>query len=407
MHLDRNFRRIMVVLLAGLLIGAIISVWFFRTAKPEIKSGWWVVGYLPGYSQDADGGISYMAPADWKTVTHVIHNAALPKPDGSLDTEANKVSPLNRRNAILTAHEASIPILFGVGGWGETYQTVVNDPVLRQTLIRNILAVVDEGYDGVDIDFEPVVAWGKEAEGNPGYEAFIQELHRALLNRKTPLLEQALLTVAVGYRERALIARLQDQLDMINLMLYDQAGVMSGITWHDSALYDGGYTYPSTGELVSSVDRFVRLCLDAGINAQKLNLGINLETRLWVGGEGTSTGGVSMPRQTWTKPPKHFMTDSVPQESYAELLDKYYSPEYYHWDDKAKVPYLQIDKPGSQDDMFISFNDEKSVVEKIKYMQEKSMGGIMLWHLGMDYRPLQPDGKRRPIIQAIRNELSR
>ena len=114
-----------------------------------------------------------------------------------------------------------------------------------------------------------------------------------------------------------------------------------------------------------------------------------------------------MPRQTWTKPPKHFMTDSVPQESYAELLDKYYSPEYYHWDDKAKVPYLQIDKPGSQDDMFISFNDEKSVVEKIKYMQEKSMGGIMLWHLEMDYRPLQPDGKHRPIIQVIRNELSR
>jgi GH18 family chitinase len=151
----------------------------------------------------------------------------------------------------------------------------------------------------------------------------------------------------------------------------------------------------------------VTACLNAGVPASKLGMGISLETRLWIGGSGTDTGGASKPLQTWTTAPKHFMTASgVPQDSYSELLDKYYKPENAHWDDKAKVPYLSIDKPGSAEDMFISYNDERSVAEKIKYMQEMGMGGLMLWTLEKDYRPSQPAGQRRPIMKAIRQSLN-
>jgi chitinase len=364
----------------------------------------WVTGYLPGFNQGPNGEINYMEPIDWKTVTDVIHNAALPNPDGSLDVAQNSVGPVNRKAAIKIAHDAGVPILFGIMGGMDRYQPLVDSPKLRAVLIQNLLTVMDEGYDGLDIDFEPIVAWGKE--DNSGYEAFINELHAAMQAKKTPLLKRPMLTIAAGYRESKVLARLQDKLDQINLMAYDQSGTMQDITWHDSALYDGGYKYPSSGKPVISVDYAVTACLNAGVPASKLGMGISLETRLWIGGSGTDTGGVSKPLQTWTTAPKHFMTASgVPQDSYSGLLDKYYKPENAHWDDKAKVPYLSIDKPGSAEDMFISYNDERSVAEKIKYMQEMGMGGLMLWTLEKDYRPSQPAGQRRPIMQAIRQSL--
>lgn len=365
----------------------------------------WVTGYLPGFNQGANGEIAYMEPIDWKTVTHVIHNAALPNPDGSLDVTQNSVGPVNRKAAIKAAHDAGVPILFGIMGGMDKYQRLVDSPKIRSVFIQNLLTIMDEGYDGLDIDFEPIVAWGEE--DNPGYEDFINELHTALQSKKTPLLGRPLLTIAAGYRENKLLARLQSKLDQINLMVYDQSGTMQDITWHDSALYDGGYKYPSSGEPVISVDSAVRACLDAGIPASKLGMGISLETRLWIGGSGTETGGATKPFQTWSTAPKHFMTaKGVPQDSYAQLLDKHYKPEYAHWDDKAKVPYLSIDKPGTIDDMFVSYNDERSVAEKIKYMQEIGMGGLMLWTLEKDYRPAQPVGQRRPIMQTIRQSMN-
>jgi spore germination protein YaaH len=368
------------------------------------KGKYWVTGYLPGYNQGPNGEIAYMTALDWKTVTHVIHNAALPNVNGSLDMATNSVGPVNRQAAIKAAHDAGVPILFGIMGGKGRYQGLVDNPTLRTALIQNLLAVMDEGYDGLDIDFEPIVNWG--ADANPGYEAFINELHTAMQGKKTPLRDRPLLTIAVLYWEKNLVARLQDKLDQINIMAYDQSGTMQGITWHDSALYDGGNTYPSTGNPVMSVDYYLSVWLGAGIPASKLGLGVSLESRLWIGGDGASTGGVTAPMQIWTAAPKHFMTSSgVPQPSYAQLLDQYYKPENAYWDDGAKVPYLSFDNPGSANDMFISYNDERSVATKIAYMKARTLGGLMLWTLEKDYRPLQPPDKQRPIMQTIRQGL--
>lgn len=374
-------------------------------AEPSLKQDtYWVTGYLPGYNQNPDGKIAYMTTLDWKTVTHVIHNAAMPNPDGTLDTRSNSVGQNNRKVAIQTAHEADVPILFSILGGISVYQGVVDNPDSRSTLIKNLLAIMDEGYDGLDIDLEPIVKWGEEE--NPGYETFINELHTALQSKQTRAGKRPLLTIAASYREGKLLARLHHKLDQINIMTYDQSGTPQGIVWHDSPLYDGDYRYPSTGKPVISTDQFVKSLLNAGIPANKLGMGISLETRMWIGGKGTTTGGATTPLQTWTSPPAHFWTASVPSPSYGQLMDNYYKPENAHWDEAARVPYLSFDNPGSANDMFISYNDERSVAEKIHYMQNMGMGGLMLWTLEKDYRPSQPLEKQRPIMQAIRQNLA-
>ena len=365
----------------------------------------WVTGYLPGYTQDWNGAIPYLRSIDWQTMTHVIHHSVLPNADGSLDSDTNGLTAVRRQAAIKAAHDQGIPIVLGLSGWDTRYRNVLANTALRATFLNQVLGLLNEGYDGVDVDFEPIVRWGEEE--NPDYEAFINELHTALQSRTSALLKRApLLTVSAIYREHTLLARLQNKFDQINIMAYDQSGTMQGITWHDSALYSAGYTYPSTGQAVVSVDAYINACLAAGIPASKLGLGMSLETRLWIGGDGTTTGGAVLPYQTWTTAPRHFMTDSsVLKESYATLLDKYYDPAHAYWDEGAKVPYLSFDRDGSANDMFISYNDERSIQEKLKYMRAKGLGGMMLWHLQYDYRATKSGDDQHSIISTVRNAL--
>jgi hypothetical protein len=36
-------------------------------------------------------------------------------------------------------------------------------------------------------------------------------------------------------------------------------------------------------------------------------------------------------------------------------------------------------------------------------MRKAGLGGLMIWSMQLDYRPEQPEGKRRPIMEAIRS----
>lgn len=359
----------------------------------------WVTGYIPAYAQAGGGLIPFMEPADWKMLTHAVHNSMTVEPDGSLNPAPNHITPENRAAAIREAHQQGVPLLLGISGWITTYQAAVDNPDARKKLVQGVVAIMQEGYDGVDVDLEPLTEWGKEKEGNPGYVAFINELHAAIQPYKPPLAPRPLLMVAIMGRDCVAVKGLEDKFDQINLMLYDMAGTWEDMTWHDSALYSGKDVYAGTSKSVASVDREVKSCQGVGLSRSKLGLGVNLETRLWI-------GGVSEPRQTWSEKPRHYMTSpGVPKESYAILLQKYYQPEYYHWDESARVPYLKIDKPDDAEDMFVSFNDERSVAEKVQYMQGMGLGGLMLWSMQLDYRPDQPEGQRRPIMQAIREAL--
>ena len=365
----------------------------------------WVTGYVPGYEQTPNGDMPYMSDAQWQLLTHAIHNSAIVKADGGLDFDGNSLQPERRQAAIRIAHQHNVPILFGVSGWISTYQGVLDNAKTRQLLLDNIVKVMREGYDGVDLDLEPLTQWGQEAAGNPSYVTFAQELRKAMQGYKPPLADHPLLMTSIMGRDCVALKSISNQFDQINLMLYDLSGTSQDMTWHDSALYSGKggkETYPGTDVPLTSVDYYTQNCLKAGLPAGKMGLGINLETRLWI-------GNVTQPRQAWgvlAAKPRHYMTaQGVPQESYTVLLSKYYDPKKYHWDDEAKVPYLAIDNAGTAQDMFISFNDERSVAEKVRYQQQHRLGGVMIWNMSLDYNPQQSGAAQHPIMTAIGKTL--
>jgi chitinase len=216
---------------------------------------------------------------------------------------------------------------------------------------------------------------------------------RNALDKITP---RPLLTAAVK-REPFVFARLQDKFDQINIMTYSLSGPRPGwMTWHNAPIYNGGRRF-SRGTLVPSADGLVEDFISAGVKRDKLGIGIAFFGYVWSGGEGTPSGGVTVPGQRWTETP------TAKEVPYYQIMDKYFQSRYYRWDSDAKAAYLSIDNEGSSYDKFISFDDETSCREKVKYVREKGLGGVMIFELGGGWRPAA--GVPDSLLKAVRDSL--
>jgi chitinase len=347
-------------------------------AQPDIWVSAYYAGWMQGCSQTDTGGYLNPEDIDFSAVTHIIHFAIKPNADGTIDYVEDCIFPQNSETLVDVAHAAGKKVLISLGGWlSESAFLGATNDINRTKFINNLVNfMTNRGYDGIDIDWEPL-----SSSSVSQYATFITELKGALTSKNPPLV----LTAAVR-SQPLLFAQLQDEFDQINIMTYNLSGPWSGwITWHNAAIYDAGYIFPTTGKPVPSANGLVDQYINAGVDASKLGIGIAFFGHVWSGGTGTPTGGVTAPGQSWVVAPD--VQSYVP---YHEIMDTYYQPQYYRWDSAAQASYLSIDSLGSTNDKFISYDDETSCVEKIQYVKEKGLGGIMVFELGGGWRPAEP-----------------
>jgi len=360
----------------------------FCAVTVGVRAGLWNSAYYAGWMQ----GDLPAQQIDFSAVTHIIHFAVVPRIDGTLDTAANTVTAANSIDLIARAHTANVRVLISVGGENSArgFRGAASD-TKRSRFITNIVSFVrSRGYDGVDLDWEPL----DEADINQ-YAHLVNELRTAL----SAIAPRPLLTAAVG-SQPSLFASLQTQFDQINLMTYSFSGPWPGwTTWFDAPVFDGGYRFPGSDRLAPSADSLVNNFLSHGVAAGKLGIGISFYGRVWSGGNGTSTGGAALPRQSWTTAP--IVTDIA----YSAIMARYYQPSLYFWDTNAQAAYLSIDRPGSADDKFISYDDAAACRAKVAYAKRKGLGGLIIWELGGGYRAGQPAGQRDLLLQSVKQAL--
>jgi GH18 family chitinase len=130
------------------------------------------------------------------------------------------------------------------------------------TFAANLVKLLDAGYDGIDIDWEPM---------DKADEPAVVDLANRIRNAKP----RALLTIPIGEINVNLGADLSGYpaiaaaYDQLNIMSYGQAGAWSGWkSWHSSALYHTDSATPT------SIDSTVQLYLAAKVPAAKLGIGI-------------------------------------------------------------------------------------------------------------------------------------
>ena len=347
-----------------------------ESSEKAVKAPLWITAYYPGWEQHT------LPPGeiDFRALTHLVQFSVLPKTDGGLDWEKHGLDAKHVKETVRITHAAGRKILLCVGGADSApaFRTVLKEDRRAGFVQTLVEAVRAHGYDGLDIDMEPV-----EVRDGATYVLFIHEL-RVALKHSNP---DALLTAAVADLPGT-FAGMQDQFDQLNLMTYAFSGTWEGwVTWHNSALWNGGeYKFPGTERELPSLDMKVREWLAAGVSPGKLGLGVAFYAYVW--------SGASAPRQ----PIKGVKTRDI---SYTELMKTYFKPERYHWDETAGVPYLSVAAEGSKPGAFISFDDERSLRLKIDYARRMKLGGAIIWELANDYRRDLPAGRRSPLLQAV------
>ena len=376
--------------------------WLVQTFHTD-HAPFWVTGYLPAYRHNGRE-IPFLVDADYRVLTHLAHASVIPRADGSLDIDSNSLHPDSQQAALQAANHHDLPLLLVVTGTYEQFMPALQAEV-RPQFIANLLQLLDSGYDGIDIDMEPITR--DETQGNPAFNAFIHELHTALQTRSNAQLHRTpLLTAAITLRDRYIMAQLAGYFDQINLMAYDMAQPHAGwISWYDSALYNGGLVFPGYSHQVPSVDLWVQRLLAAGIPSAKLGLGISLDVACWQGGEGTTTGGVTAPSQAWRSLPYYRKRSYA--ASYAPMQQAGFTPNAIHWDSTAQMAWFGHDAQDATQDFFCNFNDERAIQAKIAYAKQQGLGGIMIWELGLDQLDNLPATQRRPLRQAINQALEK
>jgi chitinase len=331
----------------------------------------WVVAYYNGLSN-----VSLPASElDMGAFTHLMVFALLPTDAGGIDDTTKMLDPTTIASVATAAHAAGKKVLVTVGGADShaLFASALSDANSASFVAALAAYVAANGYDGVDIDMEPIGPADDES-----YAAFIIALRAALP-------AGALLTAATVY-EPALFASLQASLDRVDVMTYHFVPQTPDLVWHNAALYSGGAVDPSSGEPLPSCDALLARFVDAGVARAKLGIGIDFNGEVWT---GASVLGVARGAVTATA------------VSYAQVMDEYYASSAARWDGFAQAPYLSF-SGGDPSPALVSYDDPTLIADKLAYVHTRALGSVIVWSLQAGYRPDQPEGQRSPLLEAVK-----
>lgn len=278
-------------------------------------------------------------------MTHI--NYAFAHVNGTFNgIDIDKPSRLKEITALKTK-KASLKVLLSIGGWGSGgFSEMASREDRRNSFAAACKKVIDQyNLDGIDIDWEyPTISWSGikcSADDTDNYTLMIKAIRNAIGTDKLLTLASNVTAKYINFRD------IEPYVDFVNIMLYD----INRPPKLSSPLHQS----PNTGSLTASYS--VEQHVNNGMPLNKLVLGMPFY------GRSNPDGSLS----DWM--------------SYASISILIENNKYkYVWDDVAKEPYL-VNSTGV---MECSFEDEKSIAEKCKYIKNKKMKGIMYWQYDGD-----------------------
>ena len=344
----------------------------------------WVTAYYPVWVQA--GGMS-PDKIDFSAITHLVHFSITPRADGTIEDTvhgtANAITPAQSADVVPRAHKAGDKVLVCLGGAGSgpAISAAIAGPV-RGAFIQNLIGFIKtRGYDGIDVDMEPILP-----ADELNFVLFVRELHAAMKSVNPKWLLTFPASGEPGDQPK-LAAELQDDFDQINIQTYDLSGTWEGWkTWYNGSLYEGKTLLTATRPY-PSVDEKVGYYLAAGVPKAKLGLGIAFYGCVWNGANG---------------PAQPIQGVTMNNLAYSAILDQYDKPGAYHWDALAHAPYFSVGTATDPARKFVSYDDARLAREKVLYARTHGLGGVIIWELGDGYRDSQPAGQKDALLQAVK-----
>lgn len=315
-------------------------------------------------------------------LTHIIYSFL--KLQNDTLTFHNEQQKKNLQELVaLKKSNPRLKIMVSIGGWSgcAPCSDLFSSAEHRNRLAKTTVLLFKEyGIDGLDLDWEyPAI------EGFPGHKydtadrSNFTELVKAL---RKEMGNDFLLSFAAGgfikYLQQSVEwEKVVPLVDFINLMTYDLVGGYSTQTGHHTPMKD----YMPEQE---STQKCVTWLLKNKVPSSKLIIGAVFYARVWAN-VGDTNHGLYQPGK--------FIQGVSYRDFPAYFSDS--SGFNYYWDKKAAAPfrYNPIKK------LFATFDDDRSIGIKTKFIRRKKLGGIMFWELIMD----KPE---MGLVNKIYNDLS-
>lgn len=360
----------------------------------------WVNAYLVSWEHNPETtqintGIIKTDDIDWEAITHLTY-FSLPIsengfPEVSLDPAVrNNINTDRIQSIVAAAHLNDTKILLSVGG-GTNYEGFSGAiDSSRTQFVQTLTNMITEyGFDGISLNMSPI-----EPVDFINYKVFVRQLSAAFDNVKTNQEERPLLTAGATKSPgiSSLFEDLQQHFDQINILTFDMAQPWRGwVAWHNSALYNKEVVFEEEPtQLLPSIDQKVKEWVAAGVERKKIGIAINFYGSVWE--EQNFMGKWPI----WPTEDTSFFS----VEPYS-VLNERYNLDNYEWDDKAKVPYLNLSQP----DVFVSFDNERSISDKMNYAKTNRLGGVSIWDLSGDFS--QNSTPKDPLLKAVKSHLNK
>ncbi|EGC90894.1 MULTISPECIES: glycoside hydrolase family 18 protein [Turicibacter] len=327
-----------------------------------------ILGYL------TDGTDWKVDDVDLGSLTHINYAFATVK-----DTSGEVHENWNRAIQVkdLKANFPHLKVCVSIGGWGASnFSEAAETQESRELFSKSSIEIMQKySMDGIDIDWEyPTIPGGGiscHPDDKKNFTLLLKQVRQDLdeLSKRTN--QDYLLTIAAGaslsYLRAVEMEELNQILDYVNIMTYDMGGSFH-VTGHHTNIYPScltekyGETYYPGGAYF--IEQFIKL----GMNVEKLVAGIAFYGRGGSKVENKNNGlGSRIKGEHGLYFDYHDIVKKINEEGFNE-----------YWDDLAKAPWAY------NGDTFITYENEKSVAEKMKYVKEKGLLGVMFWEYQTD-----------------------
>jgi chitinase len=345
------------------------------TARQKIA----VIGYYAGNAEN-------VAAYPVEKLTHIIFSFCHLK-GNELSVDNLKDTLTIQKLVLLKQRNPSLKVILSLGGWGgcETCSPVFSTKSGRKEFAKSVKNL--NNYfktDGIDLDWEyPAIKGFEGHQYTPGdkqnFTALVKILRRKL-GRKNEI------SFAAGgfttfFTQSIEWDKVAPLVDKINLMTYDLVNGNSTITGHHTPLF-------STPQQIESTDHAVNYLDSIGVPKSKMIIGAAFYGRLFDVEQDTLNGLYQKGKFSAAISFKNLNMDSL----HAAGFNQY-------WDDTAKAPYMY----SSLKKQLFTFDNEKSMMLKTKYVLDNHLGGIMFWQLGEDKTS---NGLLDAIDSALNNNTS-
>ncbi|XP_073972533.1 probable chitinase 2 isoform X1 [Rhodnius prolixus] len=289
----------------------------------------------------------------------------------------------------------NLKVLISVGGWSEgseKFSNMAASTVKRIAFVESVFQFLRRNQlDGVDICWMFPTDRGGIAEDKRNFATLLKEL-RTRLNEDNRILT-VLMTgkryiVDPGYDVRTI----SQSVDYINVMSYDFNG-----PWERKT----GVNAPLISENEFNVEFSIDYLIKKGATPSKILVGIPTFGHSFTMKNVPDNGNyLKVPSDNgylsqWTREKGIIGYNEVCYElsttsGWKEM-----------WDDASSTPYAVNHKK------FVSYDNQRSILEKVKLVNLKGLGGAMVYTLDTDdFRGLC-QGDRYPLVTAVRDHLNK